>query len=61
MTFTLVRLGLPNSIAVLALAMVPIMSIALASAGRMDGVRSHSPEATVVAGIGPDRADAFVE
>jgi hypothetical protein len=61
MTFTLVRLGLPNSIAVLALAMVPILSIAMASAGRVDVVRSHNPDTTVVAGIDSDRADAFIE
>jgi hypothetical protein len=61
MTFTLVRLGLPNSIAVLALAMVPIMSIALASAGRTDGVRSHNPQATAVAETGSDPSGAFAE
>jgi hypothetical protein len=61
MTFTLVRLGLPNSIAVLALAMVPVISLALASAGRMDVARSHSPQAMAVAAIGPDRAEAFAE
>ncbi len=63
MTFNLVRLGLPNSIAILALAMVPIVSIAMASAGRIYVAGSRSPEVTAVAAISSvaDRAEAFLE
>ena len=63
MTFTLVRLGLPNSVAILALAMVPIVSIAMAPTGRVDVAPSYSTDMTVGAGIGSaeERAQAIVE
>jgi hypothetical protein len=52
MTFFLVRAGLPNGIAILALAMVPIVSLALAALPAHHGVaRYHSPSLAQVAGI----------
>jgi len=53
MTLTLVRMGLPNAAAVLALAVVPI--VAIASAARTDLVRSHGPAVTVAALEAPSR------
>jgi hypothetical protein len=49
MTLTLVRMGLPNSIALLALAVVPI--VAMVSVGPPDAVRSDRPATTVVAAL----------
>jgi hypothetical protein len=47
MTDALVRLGLPNSVAVLALAVMPFVAMAMA---RADMARSESPDGTYFAG-----------
>jgi len=52
MTFFLVRAGLPNSIAILALALVPLVSLAMAALPAQHNVaRYQSPSVTLVAGI----------
>jgi hypothetical protein len=59
MTDALVRLGLPNSLVVLVLAVMPLAAVAMAPAGRADMPRAESV-GTVVAGIGTP-ADAAAE
>jgi hypothetical protein len=48
MTFALVRVGLPNIAAILALAMVPILSVTLGPAAGTNVIGPHTP-ATAVA------------
>ena len=50
MTDALVRLGLPNSIVILVLAVMPVVTAAMAPAGRTDMSRLESA-GTLVAGI----------
>jgi len=59
MTDALVRLGLPNSLVVLVLAVMPLAVVAMAPAGRADMLRAESV-GTAVAGIGTP-ADAAAE
>jgi hypothetical protein len=59
MTDALVRLGLPNSLVVLVLAVMPLAAVAMAPAGRADMSRAESV-GTVVAGIDTP-ADAAAE
>jgi hypothetical protein len=47
MTFALVRVGLPNIVAILALAMVPIFSVTLGAAAGTRDIRSHTPATAV--------------
>jgi hypothetical protein len=52
MMFALVRAGLPNSVAVLALAVVPIVSLALSALSeRADVAGYHNPSVMLVADI----------
>jgi hypothetical protein len=52
MMFALVRAGLPNSVAVLALAVVPIVSLALSALPeRADVAGYHNPSVMLVAEI----------
>jgi hypothetical protein len=51
MTFFLVRAGLPNSVAILALALVPLVSIAMAALpARNDVARYRGPSVMLVVG-----------
>jgi hypothetical protein len=60
MAFFLVRAGLPNSIALLALAIVPIVALAVAALPtHHDVARYQSPSVTLVAGI--DAAADFAQ
>ncbi|HEX4552511.1 MAG TPA: hypothetical protein VH249_00890 [Xanthobacteraceae bacterium] len=59
MTDALVRLGLPNSLVVLVLAVMPLATVAMAPALRADMSRADGV-GTVVAGIGTP-ADATAE
>jgi len=52
MTDALVRLGLPNSMVILVLAVMPVVAAATAPAGHADMSRLQSEAATLVAGIG---------
>jgi len=52
MMFFFIRAGLPNSVAILALAMVPLVSLAVSAAPeRPDVARYHSPSVTLIAEI----------
>jgi hypothetical protein len=57
MTDALVRLGLPNSMVILVLAVMPVVAAAMAPAGRADMSRLSSAAGTRVTGIGAS-ADA---
>ena len=59
MTDSLVRLGLPNSMVILVLAVMPVVTAAMAPAGRADMSRAEGL-GTVVAGISTP-ADAATE
>jgi hypothetical protein len=51
MTFFLVRVGLPNSVAILALALVPLVSLAMAVLpARNDVAHYRGPSVMLVAG-----------
>jgi len=51
MTDALVRLGLPNSMVILVLAVMPVVAAAMAPAGRADMSRLPSAAGTLVTGI----------
>jgi hypothetical protein len=63
MTFALIRFGLPNSVAILALAMVPLVSLAMAALPEhADVAHYRSPAVMQIAGIdAADRADVTAE
>jgi hypothetical protein len=60
MTDALVRLGLPNSMVILVLAVMPVVAAATAPSERADMSRLQSAAGTLVAGIGAP-ADAAVQ
>jgi hypothetical protein len=60
MTDALVRLGLPNSMVILVLAVMPVVAAATAPAERADMSRLQSAPAMLVAGIGAP-ADAAAQ
>jgi hypothetical protein len=60
MTDALVRLGLPNSMVILVLAVMPVVAAATAPAGRADVSRLQSAAGTVIAGNGTP-ADAAAQ
>jgi hypothetical protein len=53
MTFVLLRAGLPNSMVAIALAVLPIVALALSPAQRAPHAPAQSVEAIVVAGSEP--------
>ena len=55
MTFALLRAGLPNSVVAAALALVPIVAIALAPTPRASHAAVHGAD-TIVAGASADQA-----
>ena len=58
MTFALVRAGLPNSIALLALALTPLFAITFASAEQTQGPPGASVGVTIgTAGTGPSAGE----
>ena len=60
MTDALVRLGLPNSMVILVLAVMPVVAAATAPAERADMSRLQSAAGTVIAGNGAP-ADAAAQ
>jgi hypothetical protein len=51
MTFALVRAGLPNSVVMLALAMVPVVAIAMAAGERTHLAGARSPAIAMVSSL----------
>lgn len=56
MTFTLLRAGLPNTIVAIALAMLPVVALALSPAQHAPPAPVQSVEVMVVAAAGGDQA-----